>query len=166
MTDLCVKILRISSLLIISGFSASAEDERQFDAKVSGFQVVPPQLNNGKGAFKATLNAGGTSLSYSLTFSGLGIATSTEIHFAQPGVVGPALVRLCGEANRPCPIGGKTATGTITAADVTLEGSTNANGLKPGDFAGLLRIIQSGTAYIEIHDAVGQFVRGQIRPDD
>jgi CHRD domain-containing protein len=139
-------------------------------AKLSGFNETPvPKLTDGTGTFTATINGG--KLTYKLTFSGLSSdALMSHIHFAQPGVTGGVYIWLCGTtgafagpAGTPtCPVKGGTVTGTATAANVLPIPTENLNA---GDFAGALRILQSGDAYVNVHSVnfPGGEIRGQVK---
>src|SRR5258706_12926764 len=95
----------------------------------------------------ATVDPGGTSISYTETFSGLSSnVTMSHIHFAEPGVAGAVFVFLCGGGGKPaCPTAGGTVTGTITAADVL---SVPAPGITARRFSGLQRILKTGNAHV------------------
>jgi len=170
-------ILALALSLGVVRFSAFADDDddNTFKAKLNGFKVVPPVLTNGTGTFTATLDTTGTMLSFTETFSGLtGTATSSHIHFAQPGVTGGILVTLCGtpapSAGGACPAATSgTVSGTITGASlqaIPTQGvvltTTAAN------FAALLRILKSGDAYVDVHTTsfTGGEIRGQVKVDD
>lgn len=139
-------------------------------AKLSGFNETPvPKLTDGTGTFTATINGG--KLTYKLTYSGLSSdALMSHIHFAQPGVTGGVYIWLCGStgpfagpAGTPtCPAKGGTVTGTATAANVLPLPLENLNA---GDFAGALRILQSGDAYVNVHTTNFQSgeIRGQVK---
>src|SRR5262249_32231304 len=158
------------ALLAIGALCANA-DENEFRTKLSGFQEVPPKLTDGHGTFTSTLNSDGTSLSFTLSYTGLtGGAIASHIHFAQPGVNGAIFVFLCGGGGKPaCPSGAgaltATVTGTITAADVL---SVPTQGITGWSFSDLLRILQSGDAYVNVHTPTypaGE-IRGQLIGDD
>src|SRR5262245_58429085 len=107
--------LFLIALSLIGTSSVSADEEGQFSARLNGFREVPPILTNGRGIFTATLDASGTSLSFTLTFFTLSsTATVAHIHFAQAGVAGNIIAFLCGGGSKPaCPAAGGTVTGTI-----------------------------------------------------
>ena len=163
----------ICALLAFGALCANADenDNGQFRTKLTGFQEVPPKLTDGHGTFTSTLNPDGTSLSFTLTYTGLtGPATMSHIHFGQPGVNGAIFVFFCGGGGKPaCPSGAgaltATVTGTITAADVL---SVPAQGITSGSFSDLLRILQSGDAYVNVHTPTfpGGEIRGQLKGDD
>ena len=141
-------------------------------AKLSGFKEVTPKLTAGTGTFHATVT--GSTLSYRLTFSGLSSpAFMSHIHFAQPGVNGGIFLWLCGSAGAPgpagtptCPAGGGTVSRSgVTASDIRPVPDQN---VAAGDFAGALRIIQSGDAYVNVHTVnfPGGEIRGEVKSED
>lgn len=138
------------------------ENTTRFVAKMSGFHEVPPILSQGTGTFRATVQ--GTTLTYTETFSGLTNVTQSHIHFGEPGVNGGVFLFLCtnlnnGPAGTPaCPTSAGTVTRTVTAADIV---GPFAQHVSPGDFAGALRILESGDAYVNIHTVA--FPAGEIR---
>jgi CHRD domain-containing protein len=160
---------RLLAAAIVVGLTVSVasadEAATHASAKLTGFQEVPPKLTNGMGTFSATVQ--GTSLTYKLTYSGLSTdAFMAHIHFAQPAVNGGIFLWLCGSAMAPgpagtlnCPPGGGTVTRTITAADIVTI--TPDQGVAAGDFAGAVRILQSGDAYVNVHTI--RFPAGEIR---
>jgi CHRD domain-containing protein len=134
-------------------------------AQLTGFQQVPPILTAGTGSFNATVRD--ASLTYRLTYTRLSTpVTQAHIHFAQRDVNGGIFVWLCGSATSPgptgtpiCPPNGGTVSRTITAADIVAP--TPDQGLAAGDFAGALRIIRVGEAYVNVHTT--RFPAGEIR---
>lgn len=158
--------------------SAASADEGQTNlaAKLSGFNEVLPAggaasgnvLSDGTGTFRATVQ--GTSLTYTLTFSGLTNVTQSHLHFAEKGVNGGVFLFLCsnlgnGPAGTPaCPSSaGTVGPRTVSAADIV--GGAAGQGLAAGNFAGALRVIRAGDAYANIHTKAfpaGE-IRGQVR---
>jgi CHRD domain-containing protein len=162
-----IRVIRLFAVVAALGLTmtvASADEQvDQFATRMTGFNETPPILTNGHGSFHATLQ--GTSLTYTETFSDLTTTvTQSHIHFAERGVPGNVFVFLCtslgnGPAGTPaCPGGGGTVTGTITAAQVLGVPSQN---ISAGDFAGLVRILLSGDAYVNVHTT--KFPAGEIR---
>jgi hypothetical protein len=162
-----IRVIRLFAVVAALGLTmtvASADEQvDQFSTRMTGFNETPPILTNGHGSFHATLQ--GTSLTYTETFSNLTTpVTQSHIHFAERGVPGSVFVFLCtnlgnGPAGTPaCPAGGGTVTGTITAAQVLGVPSQN---ISAGDFAGFVRILLSGDAYVNVHTT--KFPAGEIR---
>jgi CHRD domain len=164
------RIVTAAALLLIGTSSALADDEDvQFsaNARLNGFREVPPILSDGRGRFTGTLDGSGTSLSFTLAYSGLSsTATVAHIHFAQAGVAGNIIAFLCGGGGKPaCPAAGGMVTGTITATDILAVPSQN---ITAGSFSDFLRVLRSGDAYVNVYTSnfsAGE-IRGQIRTDN
>jgi hypothetical protein len=162
---------RVLAACAVLGFTigaASADSSDSFlFARLSGFnETAPPILSNGTATFRATV-ANDSSITYTLTFSGLSSpVTQSHLHFAERGVGGGIFLFLCTNLTPPagvptppaCPASGGTVTGTLTAANVI---GLPAQNLTAGDFAGALRIIRAGDAYANIHTT--NFPQGEIR---
>src|SRR5215467_6675446 len=159
-----------------------AANAEQFEAKFSGFQEVgalaavgAPNaetgaiLSNGTGKLTLDLDRKVQSITYTLTFSNLSTpVTHSHIHFGKEHVPGGVIVFLCtnlgnGPAGTPaCPAGGGTVTGTITPASVI---GPVAQNIIAGDFAGLVRALESDAVYGNVHTVrfpAGE-IRGQVR---
>lgn len=170
-----VRALAVTAVLGLTIVSTSADEGNtsvSAKAKLSGFNEVSPKLTNGAGSFKATIN--GSTLSYTLTFSGLSSdAIMAHIHFGQRGVNANVFLWLCdstaapGPAGTPkCPAKGGTVTRSgVKATDI--QGIPSQN-LSAGDFAGAVRIIRSGDGYVNVHSVnfPGGEIRGQVSSDD
>ena len=164
-------ILAAAVLMVVAGpnrFSARADhdDETSFRARLNGFGEVPPKLVDGQGSFKGTLSADKTSISWTVSWTGLtGPAQAAHIHFGQPQVNGNVVVFFCGGGGRPaCPDSpdhSGTVTGTWTAADIL---SVPAQNVSAGDFAGFLRILNAKEGYANVHTPLfpGGEIRGQV----
>jgi hypothetical protein len=155
------------TLLMVIGSSVVArerEPELRFKTRMVGFQETPAILSDGTGTFRATLDKGGRSISFTERFSNLSSdVTASHIHFGQPGVAGAVFVFFCGGGGKPgCPTGGGTITGTITGADVL---GVAAQGITAGSFDDLLSILRSGNAYVNVHTTLhpGGEIRGQVK---
>src|SRR5215510_9853729 len=148
-------------------FNARAvHNETTFRARLTGFSEVPPKLVNAHGKFTGALSEDGTSISWTLTWTGLtGPAGAAHIHFGQTQVNGGVFVFFCGGGGRPaCPDGpdhSGEVTSTWTAADIL---AVPAQNLSAGDFAGVLRILRAHEGYANIHTTLfpGGEIRGQV----
>jgi len=145
---------------------ADNDDATTYRAKLTGFGEVPPKLVDGHGKFNGTLSADGTSIEWTLTWTGLtGPAQVAHIHFGQPQNVGTPVVFFCGGGGRPaCPDGpghSGSISGTWTAADVVAVPSQNVTA---GDFAGLVKILRARLGYANVHTPLfgGGEIRGQV----
>jgi hypothetical protein len=151
----------------------------EFHATYSGFEEVGALnaetgaiLSNGEATLDLNLNRQARTLTFKLTFSGLGSpVTQSHIHFGKRHVPGNIIVFFCTNLNngpagtQACPAGGGTVTGTITGGNVIAVPSQN---VPAGDFDALVAALDSDTAYGNVHTT--QFpageLRGQIRHDD
>lgn len=141
--------------------------EGSFDARLSGFQEVPPISTTGTGQFKANVVGDGANvrIEYELSYSGLSTPVgAAHIHFGQRGVAAAVSAFLCGGGNKPaCPADG-TVTGTIAAGDVV--GPEN-RGIAAGEIQELVRAMRAGVTYANVHSQrypEGE-IRGQIAED-
>jgi CHRD domain len=159
---------------LMSAAVAGGQDDRDtFHAALTGFQEVTgpgPILSEGTGTLKLKLDRRAKTLTFWLTYSNLTPdAFMSHIHFAPVHVGGSIMVWFCGGAPvtppagvQPCPAGGGTVTGTITAADV--QGIASQN-VMAGDFDALEDALDADSAYVNVHTAAfpaGE-IRGQIR---
>ena len=150
----------------VAGDRDRDRDEMEFKARLTGFQETPAISTTGSGTFKAQLSEDGTSLSFTLTYSGLEAdALFAHIHLGQKGVAGGVSAFLCGGGGKPaCPARSGTVTGTITASDVI---GPTGQGIAAGQFAELIRAMRAGVTYANVHSTVfgGGEIRGQITED-
>jgi hypothetical protein len=168
-----IRVLAACAVLGLTLSAASADENgNHLTATLSGFnETAPPVLSTGTATFEATIQ-GDSSLTYTLTFSGLQTKVlQSHLHFAERGVNGGVFLFLCtnlgnGPADTPaCPQSG-TVTRTVTAADIV--GGAAGQQLSAGDFAGALRVIRAGDAYANLHTTAfpqGE-IRGQVRVAD
>ncbi len=141
---------------------ASSADEGRIKATLRGYSEVPAISSSGTGRFEARLRQDGSAIDYEVSYSGLeSTAIASHIHIGQKGVAGGVMAFLCGGGGKPaCPPEG-TVTGTITAADVI---GPVAQGIEPGEFAEMLRAIDAGVTYVNVHTTghPGGEIRGQV----
>ncbi|WP_194723835.1 CHRD domain-containing protein [Noviherbaspirillum malthae] len=138
----------------------------QFSASLSGFNEVPLAIfSQGNGKLELSIDEGGGSLNYTLSYSGLtSPVTQAHIHFGQRHVAGGIMMFFCSNlGNGPagtqaCPEGEGTVSGTIMANQVVGPEPQN---IQPGDFAALVKAIRSGTGYANVHTT--KFPSGEIR---
>lgn len=165
------RLLTVVGLLALVTSAAASADESASNlrARLSGFNEVPPKATDGTGMFKAKESNG--TITFTLTYSGLSTpAFMAHLHFGQPGVNGGVFVWLCGTlGGKPaCPAGTTTpatVTGQFTAADIK---AVSDQGIKAMDLATVLRIIEQGEAYANVHTTQfpGGEIRGQVRSGD
>jgi hypothetical protein len=137
--------------------AAAAAMQMKITTQLSGAEQVPVVQTGGTGQFQGTV-AGGNSISYRLSFSGLSSpVTAAHIHLGKKGTNGGVIVFLCGGGGRPpCPPSGGTVTGTMTAANVVAT-----EGMKRGDLAAVLRAMMNGETYVNVHTT--KYMDGEIR---
>jgi len=153
----------LAAPLILLGTCANAEE---FTAKMVGFQEVPAIFSaHGQGTLHLDLNRKARTITFTETFSGLSApVTQSHIHFGKIHVAGGITVFFCTNSNNgppgtvPCPAGGGTVTGTITGGNVL---AIAAQGMPAGDFDALVALIESHSAYVNVHTT--NFPAGEIR---
>lgn len=146
-------------------FAALPLAAQNFRATLDGYAEVPAVSTPGKGAFRATLNADGTSLAYELEYSGLRAgASAAHVHFGREGTNGGVLFWLCGGAGKPsCPGVGGSVSGSIVAGDIQ---AIAGQGIAAGDLKAALEAMRAGATYVNVHTPLfpGGEIRGQVRP--
>jgi len=165
----------ILALLAIVSYAVASNDGGKTHFKsdiLTGYQEVVgpgPISTVGTGTFEADLD--GTTLTYTLTYSGLegilvpgGTVTQAHIHFGQRGVGGGVIAFLCGGPKPACPASG-TVTGTITPADIV---GPTGQGIEPGSFDEAVRALRAGVVYANVHTTRWQAgeIRGQVNDDN
>jgi hypothetical protein len=162
----------IAAFFLILGTAALAHAE-QIRATLIGFDEVPSVSTVANGDFRATINKGDQSITYTLTYQGLqGNVTQSHIHVAQPSVNGGIYIWLCGTSSNPGPSGTQTCpqsgtiSGTITAIDVVNPSATfQSQQIKAGELNEVIAAIRGGVAYANVHTDLspGGEIRGQIK---
>ena len=160
-------LIMTALVLTLSGAASAAE----FSARFSGFQEIGALgsetgaiLSEGKASLHLNLDKRSNTITYRLTYSDLAAVTQAHIHFGKRHVAGGIIVFLCtnlgnGPAGTPaCPDSAGTVTGSITAASIIGPAAQNVT---PGNFEGFEDILESHTAYGNIHTA--KFPAGEIR---
>jgi hypothetical protein len=164
-------IATLATAVTFAQLAVAGSHVEEFHAVFSGFNEVGGLnaetgaiLSDGKATLHLKLDRVQQSLSYKLTYSGLGTAvTQAHIHFGKVHMPGGVMVFFCSNlANPPpntqaCPASG-TISGVITATNVV---GPLSQGVTAGDFQGLVDALESDTAYANIHTAA--FPAGEIR---
>jgi hypothetical protein len=159
-TLVAIVVPLVAVAVAIVGATAMADEEGQsFSALLTGYREVPAVNSPASGSLTAVVNAGQTSIAYTLTYSGFTSAPSAaHLHFAQKGVAGGVVAFLCGGGGKPdCPPSG-TVSGTITAADIQ---AVPAQGIAAGDLTSVLRAMRAKRIYVNVHTP--NFPNGEIR---
>ena len=156
------------ALLGLLAIPARAGGEKDFKARLNGYEEVPAVSTTGGGEFRAKLDKTGTMLEYELSYADLtALPTQAHIHFGQEGVNGGISAFLCtnlgnGPAGtQPCPPAPATITGVIVAADVV---GPAGQGIAAGELAELIDAMRAGISYANVHTTIwaGGEIRGQI----
>jgi CHRD domain-containing protein len=135
-------------------------------AVLKGYEEVPAISTQANGLFAAFIADDGSSIAWTLVYSGLegGTVSAAHIHLGQPAVAGAIVIHFCGTGGKPpCPPSPGTLQGTSTAADVV---AVPAQGIAAGEIAEVVRAIREGQAYVNVHTTpaypAGE-IRGQIK---
>lgn len=165
-----VAVVAIASVVATTAFAGGGKDIREH---LSGFEEVPVVSTEGEGKFKAELRR--DEIRYELRYEDLeGAVTQAHIHLGQRDVNGGISVWLCGNPNppavnppagtQPCPPSPARVSGTLTAANVV---GPAAQGITPGEFDELLRAIEAGVTYANVHSSTfpGGEIRAQLNDD-
>jgi hypothetical protein len=157
----------VALLATLTTVAFSAEEGRgALKAELNGYQEVPSVSTTGSGSFQGQLSADGTSIAYTLSYSGLEGATTlfAHIHLGQAGVNGGVSAFLCGGGSKPdpCPNTGGTVSGTIVASDVI---GPTAQGIAAGELSELIDALRAGVTYANVHTNKhpGGEIRGHIK---
>ena|ERR687895_213333 len=158
-----VAIVAIASVVATTAVAGADRGGGDFDARLSGYEETPQTLSTtGSGRFEADVDRRSQVIDYELSYSGLeGAVTAAHIHLGRRATTGGVSAFLCGGGDKPpCPQSG-TVEGTIDAADVI---GPTAQGIEPGAFAELVRAMEAGATYANVHSSKwpGGEIRGQI----
>lgn len=163
----------IGTLGVQAPIRATDDGGRSLRASLRSIEEVPTISGEARGDFSARISDDGNSMTYTLSYSGLqGVVQQAHIHLGQRGVNGGIAVFLCSNLASPppgtpaCPgPDAGTVTRTVTGADII---GPAAQGLTQGEFAELLRAIDRGVTYANVHSdkfPAGE-IRGPIRTED
>ena len=156
-------ILATVAVLAIGAIgTASANDDhsdrKDVKAVLSGFNEIPSIATAGTGKLRMSIDGSNTTISYTLTFSGLegGAATGAHLHLGKAGTIGGVIVNLC-PVTCVSPV-----TGTFTAANIVALPTQGIAGPTAVDFAKVLKAIRAGAVYANVHTG-GAYSGGEIR---
>ena len=154
-----------ASLVLLIGAAACSDDETgpeddtEFEASLTGAAERPtPVTTTATGSATVEINDDNSTMTFSVSVTGLTSPTMAHIHVGSTSVAGPIAVNLLPTPPAVGVFTGVLATGTITAGQV-INGET---------FATLAAKIRAGTAYINVHTVAfpdGE-LRGQLVVDD
>lgn len=152
----------IAAAFALAACGGSSSPATHFTATLSGANETPtPPHPNATGAGTATYTVSGTTVSYTVTFTGLsGNATAGHIHVGIASEAGGVVVPFTVPAGTS-----GNFTGSFTAADVK-AGSTANQTITAGSLDSMLSAMRAGATYTNIHTAsnpAGE-IRGQNQP--
>lgn len=139
---------------ILAAACGSSSAQTSFSANLAGANEVPATTSSGTGTATFTLN--GTTVSYTITYTGLsGAPSASHIHVGATTVSGPVVVAFSG---LPTTAAG-TFSGSFTQADIKAQTNPVINTLDD-----LLAQMRSGNIYANIHSQAnpGGEIRGQL----
>jgi hypothetical protein len=159
----------VLGVVVTAAAAVAGDGGGQLSTSLSGFEEVPVIMTTGQGTFQARLSRSADEIQYQLRYDKLegGAVTQAHIHIGQESVSGGVAVWLCGNpsatVNPPagtqaCPPSPATITGVIRAANVV---GPTGQGVSPNEFAELVRALETGVAYANVHTA--SFPAGEIR---
>jgi hypothetical protein len=165
----------LASLIVAAGVTTPAVSSsrgEEFRAILSGFNEVGALnsesgaiLSQGSGFLELKLDRTNETLTFTLKFENLSSpVTQSHIHFGKSHMAGGVMVFFCSNlasapaGTQPCPAGGGTVTGTLTAANVLALPGQNVTA---GDFNAIVAALLTDTAYANVHTT--NFPAGEIR---
>jgi hypothetical protein len=151
----------VLTLGAIGTVAANDDKNKSKDVKavLTGFNEVPLSIStSGTGKLRMSIDGSNTTVSYTLSFSGLegGAVTGAHLHLGKPGVAGNVIVNLC-PVTCVSPV-----SGTFAAANVVAQPTQGIAG--PADWAEVLKAIRAGAVYANVHTTgypAGE-IRGQL----
>ena len=169
------RAILMGMLVVAAGVTSpamSSPEREEFRAILTGFNEVGALnaetgaiLSNGTGTLELKLDRNSQTLTFTLKFENLSSpVTQSHIHFGKVHTPGGVMVFFCSNlatapaGTQPCPAGGGTVTGTLTAVNVLAIAGQNVTA---GDFKAVTDALLSDTAYANVHTA--NFPAGEIR---
>jgi CHRD domain len=157
-------LVAVMGLLGVAAAAVAGGGGRDVRERLTGYEETPAISTTGSGHFRARVDR--NRIEYKLTYADLeDDVTQAHIHLGQEGVAGGISAFLCtnlgngpaGTQACPGPRDG-TVTGVIEPKDVV---GPAGQGIKPGEYAELLRAIRAGLTYANVHSKT--YTAGEIR---
>jgi hypothetical protein len=174
MSRLALRVIAVAGVIALLGvgsYAIAGGGSKNFSGNpLSGYEENPDLSTTGTGSFRARLSDDGTSIHYTLSYSGLeGTVTQSHVHFGKTAINAGISFWLCETATNPspsastpaCPIPGGTVEGDITAAEVI---GPAAQGIEANNLAEIVAAMRAGHAYANVHSSKwpGGEIRAQI----
>jgi hypothetical protein len=146
----------------VNGFInyASAQQQQQFTAKLSGKNEVPPVTTPATGIATFTVSPDGSSLNYVLSVSDITGVMGAHLHAGPSTQNGPTIAGLFNPSMTGHPTGkvhGSLSKGIIRASNLT-------GPLAGKELSDLILLIKTGNTYVNVHTTQnrGGEIRGQL----
>lgn len=146
--------LFIFLIIVLFASLGIAAGGRNFKAELSGGNVVPPVKTKAKGEATFMLSKDGKSMTYKLTVKDIEDVTAAHIHQGRQGKNGPPVAMLYAGPKKAGKFSGTLSEGTVT-------GKSLMSSLKGKPFGSLVKMIESGDAYVNVH--TDKYPDGEIR---
>ena len=173
MSRLALRVVAVGALIALLGvvsYAIAGDGPKNFTGSpLNGYEENPDVSSAGTGSFDAVLSKDGSSLDWTLSYSGLeGTVAQSHVHFGKAGVNGGISFFLCTNlGNGPagtqtCPQSG-TISGTTDADDIV---GPSGQGIAAGQFDEIVAAMRAGRAYANVHSSPtfgGGEIRAQIR---
>jgi hypothetical protein len=157
------KLLFVAALMLFGALPGAAtvtaqEDQANtFTSRLIGANETPAVASNAVGHATFRITDNDTKIHFRISANGLSGITQSHIHLGAKGVKGPVVLFLFQAPAATGSVNGEgwSASGTLTAADIVLPGTT---------FANIVTAIRAGTAYANIHTTAhpGGEIRDQL----
>jgi CHRD domain len=162
-------LVAVVAVLGIVAAAVATGGGRNISERLSGYEETPQTLStSGHGKFDARIARFDDRIEYRLSYANLeGDVTQAHIHLGARATTGGISVWLC--ANNPpitnappgtqaCPADPATITGTIRPENVV---GPSGQGINAGEYNELLRAIDAGATYVNVHST--KYTGGEIR---
>jgi len=167
-TNRTIGIATCAVITLAGTLGVRAQGPTRGHADLNGYEEAPLTISSpASGTLDVQITGNGTSLDYTLTYSGLASNVRfAHIHIGRTAIAGGIMAFLCTNETPPtgvpgppaCPQGSGTVRGTLTEANIL---AVTAQGVAAGDFAAFIAALRSEAAYGNVHTAT--FGTGEIR---
>jgi hypothetical protein len=163
--QLVAAVAAVGAGSVVATTAVAGGDDDHVRARLTGYEEVPAVSTDGRGKFRARVRASAEEIQFELRYQDLsGAVQQAHIHLGQRDVNGGVSVFLCSNLPDPppdtqaCPEAPAKITGTLGPEDVI---GPAAQGIAPGEFDELVRAIDAGVTYANVHTE--PFPAGEIR---
>ena len=140
-----------------------SDDDTIISAHMVGLGEVPPTSSKAVADFRGTISADGTTITYTLKWTGLmTLPLFSHIHFGPTKVNGGVMVFLCGGGGKPAPR--PLQVWLRAPSRLRISWGRPRREIPPapnGSFADVIRAIRTHNAYANLHTTM--FTGGEVR---